>query len=416
LAEVLVVEDSRFFSSLLKREIESRLDLTVIVAESLADARRIVESNDHEFFLSLLDLTLPDATDDDVVNYILGKGMSAVVFTSNLTSEMRRKILGKNIVDYVLKDTPSSLDYLVSLVARLQKNARLTAMIVEDSATTRNYIATLLRLYRFKVIEAENGADALHILDNTPDVSLIITDNDMPEMGGVEMIRKIRNQSPRAELPIIGLSASGDNEMSARFIKTGANDFLNKPFLQEEFFYRINQTLEFAEQVRTLNDLATRDYLTGLYNRRYVMDAGQRLVANRDRGSVTLAVAMMDIDFFKKVNDTWGHEAGDMVLKAIAGILGTSFRNTDVVGRLGGEEFGVIAVDFNTEQLAGIFERLRCTIEQTMIAIGDREISVTMSIGICTTPQPTVEEMLNTADTLLYQAKEGGRNRVVIQN
>ena len=416
MAEVLVVEDSRFFSSLLKREIESRLDLTVIVAESLADARRIVESNDHEFFLSLLDLTLPDATDDDVVNYILGKGMSAVVFTSNLTSEMRRKILGKNIVDYVLKDTPSSLDYLVSLVARLQKNARLTAMIVEDSATTRNYIATLLRLYRFKVIEAENGADALHILDNTPDVSLIITDNDMPEMGGVEMIRKIRNQSPRAELPIIGLSASGDNEMSARFIKTGANDFLNKPFLQEEFFYRINQTLEFAEQVRTLNDLATRDYLTGLYNRRYVMDAGQRLVANRDRGSVTLAVAMMDIDFFKKVNDTWGHEAGDMVLKAIAGILGTSFRNTDVVGRLGGEEFGVIAVDFNTEQLAGIFERLRCTIEQTMIAIGDREISVTMSIGICTTPQPTVEEMLNTADTLLYQAKEGGRNRVVIQN
>ncbi|MCK5613322.1 response regulator, partial [Candidatus Pacearchaeota archaeon] len=321
--KVLIVEDSNFFSSLLKKKIENRLGLEVIVAPTFAKAREIVESNEHEFFLSILDLNLPDTESDEVVNYILCKGMSAAVFTSNMTSEMRQNILGKNIVDYVLKDSPSSIDYVVSLVERLQKNAKLTAMIVEDSSATRNYIASLLRLYRFKVIEAEDGAEALKLIEATPNLALIITDYNMPNMNGVEMIKSIRTKISKAELPIIGLSASGSyagsaGEISARFIKLGANDFLNKPFLQEEFFYRINQTLEFAEHVRALNDMATKDYLTGLYNRRYVVNAGKQLIASRNRNHSSFIVAMMDIDYFKKVNDTYGHEAGDLVLKAVS--------------------------------------------------------------------------------------------------
>jgi len=416
MSKVFVVEDSNFFSSLLKKEIEGRLGYDVIIAPTLAEAREIVESGQHEFFFSILDLTLPDATNDEIVDYIVSKDMSAAVFTSNMTSEMRKNILGKNIVDYVYKDDPSSLTYVLSLVERLQKNTGLTALVVDDSSTTRKLIASLLRLYRFNVIEAENGKDAMEKFEETPDLSLIVTDYEMPEMDGVEMIRKIRASKSKSELPIIGLSAIGDSEMSARFIKTGANDFLNKPFQQEEFYYRVNQTVEFAEQVRTLNDLATKDYLTGLYNRRFVMDTGQQLIANRDRGNLTLAVAMMDIDFFKKVNDTYGHEAGDLVLKAISGLLRSMFRETDIVGRLGGEEFGVVAVNLEADKLMDVFERLRLAIEATQVDIGDQEISVTMSIGICTAALPTLEDMLNSADTLLYEAKEGGRNRVVIEH
>jgi len=414
--KVFVVEDSNFFSSLLKKEIEGKLGYDVIIAQTLAEAKSIIESGEHSFFFSILDLTLPDASDHEVVDYILSKGMSAAVFTSNMTSEMRKKILDKNIVDYVYKDDPSSLTYVLSLVERLQKNAGLTALVVDDSSTTRKFISSLLRLYRFTVIEAENGDQALKIIEDTPDLSLVITDYEMPGMNGVEMIRKIRTSKTKAELPIIGLSAVGDSEMSARFIKTGANDFLHKPFEQEEFFYRVNQTVEFAEQVRILNDMATRDYLTGLYNRRFVMDAGQQLIANRDRGNINLAVAMMDIDFFKKVNDTYGHEAGDLVLKAVAELLSSMFRETDIVGRLGGEEFGVVTVNLEPEKLMEVFERLRKAIEATMVDIGDQEINVTMSIGICTEALPTLEEMLNSADALLYEAKESGRNKVIIQS
>jgi diguanylate cyclase (GGDEF)-like protein len=417
LGKVLVVEDSNFFSSLLKKKIESRLGLEVFIAETFAKAREIVESNEHEFFISILDLNLPDTESDEIVNYILCRGMSAAVFTSNMTSKMRQNILGKNIIDYILKDSPSSLDYVVSLVERLQKNSKLTAMIVEDSSATRNHIASLLRLYRFKVIEAENGAEALKIIETTPDLALIITDYDMPKMNGVEMIKNIRTKMQKAELPIIGLSASGNSgEMSARFIKLGANDFLHKPFLQEEFFYRINQTLEFAEHVCALNDMATKDYLTGLYNRRHVINAGKQLIASRNRNHSSFIVAMMDIDYFKKVNDTYGHEAGDLVLKAVSDTLASEFRQTDIVGRMGGEEFCVIAVSLAPEKRMEVFDRVRRAIEDLRVNIGDQEIRVTISIGVCTEPLPTLEDMINSADALLYAAKEGGRNRIVMQD
>jgi len=414
--KVLVVEDSRFFSSLLKKEIESRLDLDVIIAGSFAEAQNIIESEAHDFFLSLLDLTLPDSSDDEIVDYILGKGMSAIVFTGNLTGETRKKIIGKNIIDYVLKDNPSSLDYVVSLVDRLKKNAGLKALVVDDSSTTRHYIATLLKLYRFDVLEAENGAKALGIIEENPDLSLVITDYDMPEMNGVEMIKKVRATAAKTELPIIALSTGADSELPAQFIKIGANDFLTKPFLQEEFFYRINQTIEFAEQVRALRDMATKDYLTGLYNRRYVMDVGNQMIASTERGQITIAVAMMDIDFFKKVNDTYGHEAGDLVLKAVSDKLSSMFRGTDVVGRLGGEEFAVITVNLENDKLLEVFDRLRQAIEDTMVDIGEQEISCTISIGVCTQTLSSLEEMLNVADGLLYEAKETGRNKVIIQS
>lgn len=415
--KVLIVEDSNFFSSLLKKKIEHRLGLEVIVAKTFAKARDIVESNEHEFFISILDLNLPDTESDEIVNYILCRGMSAAVFTSNITSAMRKNILGKNIIDYVLKDNPSSLDYVVSLVERLQKNTKLTAMIVDDSTATRHYIANLLRLYRFKVIEADNGAEALRLIKANPDLALIITDYDMPLMNGVDMLKSIRTNMSKTELPVIGLSAAGgDGEISARFIKLGANDFLNKPFLQEEFFYRINQTLEFAEQVRALNDMATKDYLTGLYNRRYMINAGRQLVANRNRGHASFVVAMLDIDYFKKVNDTYGHEAGDLVLKAVSDTLASEFRQTDIVGRMGGEEFCVIAVSLAPEKRMEVFDRLRRAIEDLRVNIGDQEIRVTISIGVCTEPLPTLEDMINSADALLYAAKEGGRNRIVMQD
>jgi len=418
--KVLVVEDSSFFSSLLKKKIEHRLGLEVIIAETFAKAREIVESNEHEFFISILDLNLPDTESDEIVDYILHRGMSAAVFTSNITSAMRKKILGKNIIDYVLKDNPSSLDYVVSLVERLQKNAELTAMVVDDSIATRHYLATLLRLYRFNVIEAENGAEALKTIEANPDLALIITDYDMPVMNGVEMIKSIRTNRPKSELPIIGLSAAGSydgsaGEISAQFIKLGANDFLNKPFLQEEFFYRINQTLEFAEQVRALNDMATKDYLTGLYNRRYMINAGRQLIASRNRSHASFVVAMLDIDYFKKVNDTYGHEAGDLVLKAVSDTLASESRQADIVGRMGGEEFCIVAVNLAHEKRFEVFERLRRAIEDLRVNIGNEEIQVTISIGVCTEPLPTLEDMINSADTLLYAAKEGGRNRIVIE-
>lgn len=413
---ILVVEDSRFFSNLVKKAVFERTGAEIVAVGSLAETRAAVEKADPPFDVALVDVVLPDAGEGEAVTWLVERGISCVVFTSIFSEDMRERLLAQQVIDYVVKDTPSSLDHLVGLVERLQRNRDIKVLVVDDSKAARTYVRGLLTNYKLQVIEAASAAAGLKALEEDPDIKLVITDYLMPDMDGVEMVRRIRARHPADQMAIIGLSTGGGSALSARFIKLGANDYLNKPFLPEEFFCRVMQNLRMLEMVQHLTEMATRDVLTGIHNRRFFFDAGASLFASAKRDQLSLTAAIVDVDFFKDVNDTYGHDSGDKVLRHVARLLRGMCRETDVVARFGGEEFAILAVNMDPANIRPFFEGLRAAIESETVVFQKKKFAVTASFGVCHDAEAatTLEAMLKTADEALYRAKEAGRNRVEI--
>ncbi|WP_428564873.1 MAG: diguanylate cyclase [Solidesulfovibrio sp. DCME] len=413
--KVLIVEDSKVFARLLIRKIEDELFFDACWASNFEEARYLVEENpdNNSYFVALLDLHLPDAADGRIVDYVISRGIPSIVFTGDVETEVRDRIWAKKVVDYVSKESPDSLDYLVSLVRRISLNKFVNILVVDDSQTVRNHLVRLLTAHEFIVYEADDGTRALSVLERHPEIKVVITDYFMPGMDGVELTRRIRRRSRKEELAVIGISAYGNTILSARFIKNGANDFLNKPFSSEEFYCRVTQNLEMLEYIQKLRETSIRDPLTGLYNRRHFFEAAKDLYGRLARGEEAVTLAMLDIDHFKKVNDTHGHAVGDEVLKHVSQGLINRFRGHDIVARLGGEEFCVMATGLAGSQAMSVFDDLRNSIERSKAKCGKLSVGVTISIGICDKAKGTVDAMLAAADAALYKAKRSGRNRVV---
>jgi diguanylate cyclase (GGDEF)-like protein len=412
---ILVVEDSKIFTRILKASIEAEAEFTVIVAESYSESITLIESKQYDFFASLLDLNLPDAPNGEVIDYVLSHCIPSIVFTAEFDDDLRDRMLAKGIVDYVFKETPSNVEYIVSLLKQLSRNSQIKALVVDDSRTAREHVKRLLNIYRFIVLEAENGEEALQLVDDNKDIRLVITDFNMPKMDGFELTKKLRHLYSKQDMAIIGMSTYGNNLLSARFLKIGGSDFLNKPFLEEEFYCRINQNMDLLEYIKNLRFIATRDFLTGLYNRRHFFDIGEKLFSRAYKSKKYLVVALADIDFFKRINDSYGHDVGDMVLKRISEVLNSSFRASDLVARFGGEEFCFLLPNVEAQEAIAIFEGLRRKIEQDTIVLSDNTaLKVTTSIGVCTTLEQNLEMALSKADKLLYEAKQSGRNRVIL--
>jgi diguanylate cyclase (GGDEF)-like protein len=409
---VLIVEDSTTFSGLLQRRISQTLGLPTLVAGSLAEAKELVSDHFDEIMVALLDLNLPDAPDGEVIAPVLAYGIPVIVFTGTYSDEVRESVLARNVLDYVTKESAEDLNYLLKLINRLQKNRTTKVLVVDDSSSVRLFIMNLLRLRKYQAFEADNGVRALELLEKHPDIKLVITDYYMPGMDGFELTRKIRAKYSREQLAIIGISAQGSGTMSAQFLKKGANDFLVKPFVNEEFFCRIEQNLEVMEYIEEIHFLSQRDYLTGLGNRRYFFDAAPKLLAAAKREGKAVSVTMLDIDHFKRVNDSYGHDGGDAALKHISLILREFEAPRTLVARFGGEEFCIVFIDDSGDASQRI-ETLRQKVAASPVPWQEGQFSMTVSLGLFCGIATNLEEMLVKADELLYRAKQTGRNKVV---
>lgn len=413
MGNILVVEDNKMFATVLTRRIEARTEHKVVWANSLHDAVALLQERT-DFFICLLDLHLPDAPQGEIVDAVLAHDIPIVVFTGDYSDHIRDSIWAKSVVDYVLKEGAYNIEYLIALIERIAHNPAIKVLVVDDSQLPRQYVRQLLEVHRYQVLEAADGLDALEVLKQNPDIKLAIVDYNMPRMDGFELTKRIRATFHKEELAVIGMSTYGNHSLSARFIKNGANDFLTKPFDKEEFYCRISQNVEMLEYVERLNNSLVRDYLTGLYNRRYLFEAGHKLLSHCQRNTLECAVALVDIDHFKNINDKFGHHAGDLVLRRIAEVLGQRFREADIVARYGGEEFCILATDVSAEDCQQLFEDLRTRIAATTIIVDDQKLHVTVSIGICHARQAKMDTMIRLADEMLYQAKDGGRNRTCL--
>lgn len=412
MVRILLVDDGKVIPSVLKKKIENELHFTVDWVQSYSKTVTLIEKKESDFLAALVCLYLPDAPDGEIVDYVISKKIPTIVFTGEINEKIREKIWSKKVVDYVFKEGGHNIDYIISLVRRLNLNRFIKILVVDDSRLFRTQICDLLKIHLYNVLEARNGAEALKALGENPDIKMVITDYNMPEMDGSQLTWKIREKFSKQDLAIIGIS--GDNTLSSRFIKIGANDFINKEFFSEEFYCRITQNIENIEHIAEIRDASNKDYLTGLFNRRYFFDLGSKLFANAKRMNMKILAAMIDIDYFKHVNDKYGHDAGDDVLKAVSDILKFRFRETDIVARFGGEEFCILASNMNDDQIFTIFDNIRKKIESTDINIRNNKLNITVSIGICNKLPESLNEMIKEADTMLYQAKTAGRNKVLI--
>ncbi|WP_420547154.1 diguanylate cyclase [Curvivirga sp.] len=420
MGKLLVVEDSKFFSSIVKHKIENELGLSVVVVETMKAAKLVLDTRKEDFFIALLDLTLPDASGVEIVKTVKDYGLPCIVFSSNFSEELQHNINELNVVDYIIKDNPSSFDYLVSLVNRFHNNASINVVIAEDSKIQRQMAAHFLKRFNLNVIEAENGDEALKIVTDaskskTTKISLVITDYEMPKMNGFDLIVNLRKKWNQNELGIIGFSAADDKRLPSKFLKIGADDFVHKPIQPEEFISRISHNLNNLEQINKLHIAATRDYMTGMYNRRFFFKTAISAYEKACKDGVSILVSMIDVDFFKKVNDTHGHHVGDEVLIKVAQVLETEAREQDLIARFGGEEFCLFSVGMDPEVVGNYLNHLRQKISELEFESSTGKFQVTASLGACTKKGlDSIDDMINEADERLYDAKEGGRNKVVL--
>ncbi|WP_448875307.1 GGDEF domain-containing response regulator [Desulfobulbus propionicus] len=294
-------------------------------------------------------------------------------------------------------------------------------LIAEDDDTSRIVLAGVLKKNGYEVIAKSNGLQALEILQGPNAPRLAILDWMMPELDGLEVIRRVRATTSGLPPYILLLTARDEKSDIIVGLETGANDYLAKPFDPGELRARIavgRRMIEMQEALRAHQEIlehqATHDPLTGLLNRRSILDHLHLELTRLNHQRGVLAVGMSDIDFFKRFNDVYGHQTGDEILCGIAQVFQQNSRKHDVFGRIGGEEFLIVAPMATKEDSVAWFERLRNSVHQTPFLTKSGLLTCSISIGVaCVRLGQALDKILETADHALYQAKNQGRNCVV---
>jgi diguanylate cyclase (GGDEF)-like protein len=411
--KILVIESDPQAAGTMKAVLKARKDFDCDIADSLKAARQKTRKN--VYFLAVLDLDLTGDEEEKFIEFLKANNLPVIVYAGEFNDEVRERMISQQVLDYVVKKDDQALEYIVNTIERVYKNQSIKVIVADDSRISRTQITRILKIQKFIVLEAENGEQALDLLKRNPETMLIITDYKMPKMDGFELIAQVRQEYETDRLAIIGISAYGSSLISVQFLKRGANDFVIKPFLVEELYLRVKQNIEMLEHIDAFQKMSNLDFLTQLYNRRFFFELGNKLFENAKRRNLRVTTALLDIDHFKEVNDTHGHEMGDLALKHVADLLSRNFRSSDVVARYGGEEFVILAINMDKKQTQKVFDRIRETIHKSRLLHGGKKIELAVSIGATTSILTTLEETIKRADELLYQAKELGRNRVVCE-
>lgn len=284
-------------------------------------------------------------------------------------------------------------------------------LIVDDVPANIQILAGCLKeKYQIKV--ASDGLRCLELVATQPEPDLILLDIEMPGMNGYDVCRELKKNPLTRDIPIIFVTANDKEEDEEKGLQLGAVDYITKPIRTSIVAARVNTHITLKQQRDQLMSMAAYDQLTGLYNRHYLFHSAKKKIARSIRHKVPMSLAMMDIDYFKKINDQHGHPIGDAVLKKVAALLNEQSRKEDIVARFGGEEFIILFDHTVLHSAQKKAEQLRQLIEQ----LQPEGFLVTMSFGIVELQQENdnIDDMIKRADKALYFAKEAGRNRVVV--
>jgi diguanylate cyclase (GGDEF)-like protein len=292
-------------------------------------------------------------------------------------------------------------------------NQDVTILIVDDEMPIRHLMSLLLK--GFGTIEmAGSGKEALEKV-NVINPDLIILDVLMPEMNGYEVCQTIKGNGKTSSIPIVFLTANSSNEDEEYGLEIGAADFIRKPISPRIVSARVSNILNLQQATRKLELIASTDPLTGAFNRRHLDLVGKNELSRSKRNNSTFTILMLDIDHFKGVNDTYGHDIGDEALIETVAVIKKNIRGEDLLFRLGGEEFAVMLPETTKLAAFDTAKRIRIAISEIVIQTPIASLCFTLSIGIaeCTPVDNDIDVILKRADEALYRAKSSGRNKVI---
>ncbi|MEJ5169137.1 MAG: diguanylate cyclase [Arcobacteraceae bacterium] len=287
-----------------------------------------------------------------------------------------------------------------------------TILAVDDRKENLDIILDILGDY--DVIPVTSGYKALQVIEEE-DISLVLLDIVMPELDGFEVCKILKNNSKTKHIPIIFTTAKTDEESIAKAYEAGADDYVSKPLKKAEVIARVKTQLKLKQTIENLEFLASKDSMTGIYNRRKFFELAIPIFKENQSD---IFMAMVDIDHFKKVNDTYGHDVGDAVIKQATKTINKVIQPHDVLfARIGGEEFVLLLKDMDKTALFEILENIRKSIDDLVVEHNNHKIKFTISIGATykTSDTKTIDELLKSSDLALYESKTSGRNKITFR-
>lgn len=444
--KILIVDDSNIVRQIIKKELASDNYEFYEASNGLECLDLALEIQPD---LITLDIEMPGENGFEICKKLMATeysrhfshkpdGIIPIIFITG-HDNMRDRLKGFELstTDFMTKPFPAgslrrSISQILSPAGPLKG---LSALIVDDSPIARKVLATVLERQGLHVTQAVNGQEALEMLADrsSKPVDLIVTDQQMPMVSGLELCQHIRQNLNMPDIPVIFLTANSEQGNLLEVFKAGGTDYLIKPFVQEELLARITVHLERMKLTKKLKEtvaslqkaneeirlLSITDPLTGTYNRGYINDQLEKEILKAQRYQFDLTLIICDVDHFKQVNDTHGHQAGDLVLKQVSHIIGTQVREKiDWVGRYGGEEFVVVLPHTNLDNACIVAERMRQALATESIPLSSESpLQITASFGLSSIEQLeatghpiNMEKLIQQADQMLYRAKENGRN------
>lgn len=302
-----------------------------------------------------------------------------------------------------------------------------SVLVADDDPIFRRVLQTWLQKWGHTVVVVEDGTEAWSALQRPGAPQMVVLDWMMPGMDGIELCRRLRDHADTYRYVLL-ITAKDDKQDVVAGLEAGADDYLTKPFDFDELHARVRAGMRILQLqdalLRAREKIqfeAAHDALTGIWNRRAILEFLQRETERQQRARGALGTIMADVDHFKRINDTYGHLAGDEVLREVTRRMVGAVRSYDYVGRYGGEEFLIVVPGCEMKAVWAGAERIRSAVADVPVELGGNKLSVTLSLGVASLDLAegttgAYEALLHAADLALYRAKENGRNRIEVSS
>ncbi|EOX0542931.1 diguanylate cyclase [Campylobacter upsaliensis] len=408
--KILLIDDNKMLSKLLAKKIQNTLNYEVDIAHTMTEAIAMLNN---EYFLSFVDLCLPDAMNGEIVDVVADKIPTIVLTASNDTNK-REEFMHKNILDYIFKESDTCVDQILDAISTLSYYAKTKVILAMAKLPERNEIKKFLSQRLFKVLAAAHGEEALLYLEDNDDTKLIIADAKMPVVSGEELLTEIRAKYNDDDLGVI-LLGEKDDVAEARVLKNGANDYLIKPLLKELFNCRLDRVLNYMQDKKFIKTHNNLDHTSGLKDHYTFRSEVEDYLNDIASGEQEFAFAFLDIDELKSINDEYGFEIGDSIIKICADEMIAETKGRDILGRYSAEKFGILLKNISQERALKILSRIRVNIKNAGILINLDELFFTASLGVVfANSGAKLDDLVEKATKALSAAKNNGKDRIEV--
>lgn len=413
---VLIAEQEQAIRDALAERVYNSLGVQADTVNTASAVRKLVQSHADEFVLAVVDTRLPDAPNGEVLEILTENSIPTIALSSSVTENVVDRLQDRHVIDCVLKRSDEDINLIADIVERTLCNHQRKIIFFSTNDFNRKSIRQLLDIHRYSIIDVRNQAEIRRQLATHTDTSLVLIDYTSIRENELQLINDLRQQYRREDLAIAVICDEHSSRSSARMLRAGATDVIYRQHQTEEFYYRVQQCVESIERVREIKYSATRDLLTGVYNRDYVFDVGEKLFASALRGDTSLAVALLQIDNISNLTTTHGIEVSNAVLKSTADLLTDEFRKNDVLARFSADKFICLAANVGSHNAHMVFERVRQKLAKSSVEYQSHVVTTSATIGIATTADDSFLAMIANAEHQLEAAITAGRNKISVED